>query len=233
MSKLLRYENYLKYYNRKYDNKQDNAELFSILWVRDHMDDNNMKTYEFKYDEKTTIEINHNDYIMLCGYLIWLSYRNNNENEEEVNYFYFKKFREICMEFSQIEQKLIEKLFIEQYYNEEYNEFYKEFFETSEDLITKDHAINKDNLYDQLKKIGLEEKIYIKTMRMVLEIFNRKIYGKLGNQNKKCIITDKFKKPEKYKLEIGQEFISQKELAQYCNKRVETITLWRKKGWII
>ena len=68
-------------------------------------------------------------------------------------------------------------------------------------------------------------KIYLK------KVNNGKNVGKLGV--KKCIITEKFKNPEKYGLTIGQKFESTNELVEYTNKNRMTISRWKNKGWIL
>ena len=65
-------------------------------------------------------------------------------------------------------------------------------------------------------------------------IEKQKIYNKKNDAAKKtCIITDTFKHPEKYNLQIGQTFNSCNELAVYTNKDNHTISRWRNNGWII
>lgn len=67
-------------------------------------------------------------------------------------------------------------------------------------------------------------KIYLKRMKT----------SKKGGQSgiKKCVITEKFKTPEKYGLTIGQQFESITELVEYTNVSRKTIAQWRQKEWI-
>lgn len=64
-------------------------------------------------------------------------------------------------------------------------------------------------------------------------IEKQKIYNRKNDAAKKtCIITETFKHPEKYNLQIGQTFDSCNELAVYTNKDNHTISRWRNNGWI-
>ena len=232
VSKIMRYDTFLQYYRRKWIDMQDYAELFSILWVRQRLSLNINKEYNFICDDNTVVTLTYDKYIIACGYLIWLSYRNQNEDTKKTKYFYFNKFKKICYDFNNIEQKLIEKIFIENYYNEEYNEFYKKFFNTTEDLLKNENEINEGNLFEHIAKIQMDEQTYITNLRMILDSYSGKIRGQLGNQDKKCVITDKFKNPYKYRLSVGQEFESHKALSEYTGKSVQSISQWKKKGWI-
>lgn len=61
----------------------------------------------------------------------------------------------------------------------------------------------------------------------------QKIYNKKNDAAKKtCIITEIFKHPEKYNLQIGQIFDSCNDISVYTNKSIQTISQWRNKGWI-
>lgn len=72
---------------------------------------------------------------------------------------------------------------------------------------------------------------YDKRLKIYLKKVNTsKNAGKLGI--KKCVITEKFKNPEKYGLTIGQEFESTNELVEYTNKSRNTLAQWRQKEWI-
>ena len=65
-----------------------------------------------------------------------------------------------------------------------------------------------------------------------LKIYLKKVgAGKLGV--KKCVITEKFKNPEKYGLTIGQEFESTTELVEYTHTNRMQISRWKSKCWIL
>ena len=68
-----------------------------------------------------------------------------------------------------------------------------------------------------------------------LKIYLKKVdASKKGGKSgiKKCVITEKFKNPEKYGLTIGQKFESTAKLVEYTNKSRMTIAQWRQKEWI-
>lgn len=51
-------------------------------------------------------------------------------------------------------------------------------------------------------------------------------------KNKQVTITENFKHPEKYNLEIGQTFNSCTELANYTGKSIQSVSAWNNKLWI-
>lgn len=55
---------------------------------------------------------------------------------------------------------------------------------------------------------------------------------KSESKKKTVIITENFKRPEKYNLTIGQEFNSVNDLSEYTNKSRKTIAEWKEKQWI-
>lgn len=169
VSKVLRYGTFLKYYERQYSDMQDYAELFSILWVRDNLLKKIKKTINI-----SGIDIDYDEYIIICGYLIWLSYRNKEDCKEMMQYIYYNKFKYICTDFTKIEQKLIEKIFIDNYYDESFNEFYKEFFNISDEIIKTKENITNENLFAQIMKISIDEEVYRNTLKIILDQKNYK-----------------------------------------------------------
>ena len=240
-SHILKYGTFLDYYKRSLSNINDYTELFSILWVKKQL-----KKYKPKEIIKTSegIELKMPQYIMMYGYLIWLSYRKLNDKEIKISYNYFKKFNQICSDMVEIEDELIEQIFKKEYYNESYNEFYKDFFKINEDIYIKEtEGVTIENIYNHIKKLGLEENYYADTIKFILEYYQTKnqknaanfgkIGGKVGGKKTKRIkITEKFIKAEKYNLKIGQEFDSCKLLAEFVKKSLQTLSSWNKKGWI-
>lgn len=198
ISKVLRYGTFLKYYERQYLDSQDYSELFSILWVRENI----LKNIE-KEITISGIKIEYEEYIIICGYLIWLSYRNKNDRKEMMQYIYFNKFKYICLEFAKIEQKLIEKIFIDNYYDESFNEFYKEFFNISDELVKVKENITNENLFNQITKMDIDKEVYERTLQIIL---NKKNYEK----EKKSIAGQNGRE-----IEInGQKFNTVKEAAE-------------------
>ena len=57
--------------------------------------------------------------------------------------------------------------------------------------------------------------------------------GKVGGKKtKQCVVTELFEHPEKYNLHIGDQFESYSLLSEYTGKSKQTISQWKKKGWI-
>ena len=181
-SKILRYNTFLNYYNRSHNKNNDYAELFSILWVKNHLDKKNKETK--KFDD---IELSHDQYVYLCGYLIWMSYRNKNDIKDLMTYTYISKFIQICDDMCNIEDSLIDRIFIEHYYDDRFNDFYKEFFNTDEELYSniKDD-ITIENIDKQINKININDKVYNKTIKLIINYFkaknDKKISGQIGGK---------------------------------------------------
>ena len=105
----------------------------------------------------------------------------------------------------------------------------------------------KRNTYRKLWK-GVEIKTLDHMFKNIIEQYdifydgvveNRAEAGKKGGENggkvgKKIKITDKIKKSvlNKYGLNVGDTFETQKELANKIGKSEKTVVEWRKKGWI-
>lgn len=115
------------------------------------------------------------------------------------------------------------------------------------DVYKKEFIDETTKLFFDIQDNNLDEKIkYVHNKYInrsdVIRFFNAVIndndkekrslsQSELGK--KKCIITDKFKHPEKYNLRIGQTFKSCKDLSNFTNKSKQSVSSWIKKGWII
>lgn len=182
ISKILKYDTFLKYYKMVVSDKSDYAELFSILWVRKNIDETSKEIVKIG-----NYEIGHDQYVMLYGYLIWLSYRNKDDNKEMINYNYYYKFVKICEDMCAIEDELIERLFAIKYHDDEYNEFYKEFFDLNSDIYIDDNKeVTEDSLYEQITKLDIDKEYYKKIMKLILSFYdakkNKKAAGKIGGE---------------------------------------------------
>lgn len=227
---ILNYGVFLKYYSKISAGNADYAEIFSILFSRKMINSHEDKEYSLG-----DIKVSAENYYIACGYLIWTYYREKDcKSKENINSFYLKDFIVTVKAFCSFSDGLVGRLFTKVVYDDNYNSFIEEFLGSK---IEKDTEINEENIFDYIIKLDYDSTHLAKTSKRVIEYFkDRKTKGKVGGKNgspkKKCIITDKFKHPEKYNLVIGQEFESSTSLAEYTKKRVETISLWRKKEWI-
>ena len=82
---------------------------------------------------------------------------------------------------------------------------------------------------------GFFENIFDKYTEIRSDKFKKKqsMWSEIGSKNTKAVIvTEQFKHPEKYNLNIGQQFESWKDLSTYTNKSNKTISTWKNKGWI-
>ena len=121
---------------------------------------------------------------------------------------------------------------------------YNDYISELEKYLTSLHDVYFHKLDDEIKKIKNRRKRYLKCIdsdegKMYNNVFDlyvnerQKIYDKkINSAKKKCTITDEFKHPEKYKLEIGQTFDSCNCLSKYTGKSIQVISQWRKKKWI-
>lgn len=210
ISKVIRYGTFLKYYERQYSELQDYSELFSILWCRENL----LKKIK-KEIEISGISISYDDYIIICGYLIWLSYRNKEASKEMMRYLYFSKFKSVCLDFAKTEQKLVEKIFIDNYYDESFNNFYKEFFNISDEIIKSKENITNENLFNQIAKMSIDEDVYKKTLKVILDQKNYK--------KERC--SDAGKNGRKIEID-GQNFNTVKEAAEKLG--ISRVSVYKK-----
>ena len=98
------------------------------------------------------------------------------------------------------------------------DDFTKQFFSISDD-------IEKAFEYVQNKYVNNYDKIRF------IENICRPLVQK-ETVSKPAIITENFKRPEKYGLKIGQEFPTRSDIAKYTGKSIQTICQWSAKKWI-
>lgn len=223
-SKILRYATFLRFYNKSILDMNDLAELFSMLWVRDNIKKSkgNRKVGE--------IEITNDEYFMLCGYLIWLSYRNKNDNTNYMNGNYFNEFCKKCRDIVGLEEPLINRIFVQNAYSDDYNRFIEDFLG---EKLNNTIDVSKDNLIEYIVKLSLDDDYLQRATNYIVNyIKDKHTRGKTSSNKKKCTITEQFKHPKKYGLVVGQEFESASELVDYTKKNRKTIAEWRSKGWI-
>ena len=100
-------------------------------------------------------------------------------------------------------------------------------------------------MFFDIQDYNLDEKVnYIRNKYInrsdVIRFFNNilnndkkfKLQSSGSSSKKKCVISDKFKHPEKYNLYVGQEFESRTKLAEYVKKNPKTVSEWISKHWI-
>jgi len=214
-SKILNYGIFLKYYGKRYYSVLDYAELYSILWTRKKILEANNKDYIFN-----GIELNKKDYYTAVGYLIWEYYRNKEEKDYNIKSFYLTDFIKNVEAFLNIEERLINRIFVNQAYTEEYNEFIKDFLGSRLD----EENITEENLVDRIKKLDYNEIHLNKNILRITDYYkDRKTQGKAGGKVSKRV----------KHVETGLEFNSMTEAAEHFGKRPESMSRWLKEGKLI
>jgi hypothetical protein len=187
-SKILRYRTFLKYYKFAKSDKSDYAELFSILWVRDKLNGlcNDELEKKVSLNDET---ITYKEYIYICGYLMWLLYRNKNDSRELIKAKYYLPFWKTCDDMRKIEDTLIQRIFAENVFNKEYQDFMESFLGRNIEI-----DINKENenIIDKIIKLDIDEKYMRKALEYMMTYIIakekgevHKIGGKLGSPNKR------------------------------------------------
>ena len=100
------------------------------------------------------------------------------------------------------------------------------YIKKNKEVYDKCYNENEYIMYENV----FDKYVYIKT-----EIFQKKqsMWSEIGSKNTKAVIvTEQFKRPEKYKLSIGQQFESINSMAEYTGKSRKSVSQWYCKGWI-
>jgi len=169
------------------------------------------------------------EYIKKIGlyYVMWCSAYDNSKEftfctydlNNKWSYPVYKQWKDNIESILNVDDVIRNILMKENYKEIVIDEFTKEFFNIQEDT-------NKAFEYVKNKFVNNYDKI-----RFVEFICRQKT--KSEKQGAKLMtITEKFKKPEKYNLEIGQEFPSFSALAAYTGKSNKTVSQWIKNQWV-
>lgn len=91
-----------------------------------------------------------------------------------------------------------------------------------------------DKCYNENEYV-MYENIFDKFVEIRSDKFKKKqsMWSEIGSKNTKTVIvTEQFKHPEKYNLNIGQQFESINSMAEYTGKSRKSVSQWYCKGWI-
>ena len=170
------------------------------------------------------------EYIKKIGlyYVMWCSAYDNSQEftfctydlNNKWAYPVYKQWKDNIESILNVDDVIRNILMKENYKEIVIDEFTKEFFNIQEDT-------NKAFEYVKNKFVNNYDKI-----RFVEFICRQKTKAEKQGAKLKTI-TEKFKKPEKYNLKIGQEFPSFSALAAYTGKSNKTVSQWVKKQWVI
>ena len=96
-----------------------------------------------------------------------------------------------------------------------------------------------NDIGEQIEKINKTQQEIYRLIKKCLFIINEKRAengakgGAKGSPKKSVVVTESFKRPEKYKLYIGQKFESCTEMVVYTGVSNKTVSQWMTKKWIV
>ena len=184
----------------------------------------------------SNIGISFEEHIAITSYIYMLSYVNKDmKNDSMISGDYFNKFYEYCIAYNGMKDSLVERLLRmnkKQIVGEDIfdlDEIIIDEYKNMNDKVHKVHDKSKVNLIE----LSIYKKLYNK-LKYKRSIKNKESGKKGGKVGKTVTITDKMKKSalNKYGLNVGDVFETQKDLANKIGKSEETIRQWRNKGWI-
>ena len=93
---------FLQYYLSIISKNIDYSELSALMWVRENIDE--------EFHEISGIEVDHEIYWTILGYLGYLHWRNADEKQEYMKYDYYKKFKYNSLIVTKMEDNMIDIL---------------------------------------------------------------------------------------------------------------------------
>lgn len=192
-SKIIRYNSFLRYYLRRKLDVDDLAELFSITWTVDRI--KGLKSTK-KLNDLASIDIDgaevlmsNKEYECLLGYITWLRWRDKAEFTKQTQWNYFKEFEEKVEDFLNIEDRLLNRIFVKFGVSQEYLKFEADFL-NSEQSIDKERTVKTENDFFQYIEAVDEASNMYSQIKKVAELINArqqkgKIGGIIGKANKK------------------------------------------------
>lgn len=218
-----------------------------LRWMLNYKHNDRIENYiiEKILDEKETLkELKKNnveEYIKRIGiyYLMWCSaYDDKNDYKfstydlnNRYTYPVYKQWKDNVESILDVEDIVREILMEDIYKKEIIDDFTKTFFNIPDDT---EEALSyvKNKFLNKSDKIRFLENICRQLSNKDKHKIGGEIAGKKSSPKKEVIITELFKRPEKYNLEIGQIFPSCSDLANFTNKSNKTITSWISKKWV-
>lgn len=200
------------------------------------------------YAEIAAFEYHRTNDDLQNAFLLWYFCQDINEADYVIKGNWYFKFKWKARCYADIPIELINILFSDVKRNIIANKI-KAIEQTGEfldiDMSAEIAEIKKNNIleYDstgKIKKFKQTKKSVDEMIKWIEEIEQDKIHNdkkEAGLKGKGIIIDEKIKESridllDKYNLQIGQVFLSCKELATYCGININTVTKWQKKEWI-
>ena len=196
-----------------------------------------------KVDKKTKNDeylasagISYEEHLAIVSYIYMVNWTNKDlRNDKMIDGDYFIKFYDNCIAYNDMRQSMIDTLMRmnkTKIVGDDIFEMNEIVVSEYKDMNDKVHEVH-DKSKVELIGMSMYKKLYyrLKNKRKLKNIESGK---KGGEKGKKVVITDKIKKSvlNKYGLNIGDTFETQKDLANKIGKTEKTIVEWRNKGWI-
>ena len=157
-------------------------------------------------------------------------------NDKMINGDYFIKFYDNCIAYNGMRHSMVDTLMR----MNKTKTVGDDIFEMDEIVVSeyKDMNDKVHKVHDKSKVALIEMSMYKKLyyrLKNKRKLKNKESGKKGGEKGKKVVITENIKKSilNKYELNVGDTFETQKELANKIDKSEMTIRQWRKKGWIL
>ena len=224
---------WVDYYRALLSRNIDYPEIYSLLWYR--------KRYDKETKDDTLningFEVTEDEYNMFLSYIIYIHNKNKGCKDYNIKANYIMPFKYNCKLFVDMPDELIDKLY-STYAESELDisaskEFFSDYewkdeeFESTVIHNMKDILNQTEHMNKELSKIQFVFKMFFNNCKV-----GGKIGGKKSSPKKKVTITKEFNQPERYSLNIGQEFESASNLAEYSNVSNKTVTQWITKKWV-
>lgn len=224
-------DTWVRYYRTIMSGNTDLPEIYALMWFRDKL--KNKTSKELKTMSETMMEFvdgadsyefSELDQYIIYAYIIWLWYRNNNDDKRPILGNYYSNFKFNCINFLNMPDELIEKM-NEQIYNvdphiqdkyTETNEFFGEILETST-------VIEEIKSWVDVKKLIIcvdnhlkeKENIYYAILKALKHKNGGRPTGSKGSKRKVII--------------AGVEYANSKEAQEKLGKSAAWVTKYKQK----
>ena len=212
------YKLFIDLYNAK--NNKDYNELYWLYQCFTHL---------VKKDNMINEWISHNDSIIMKTFVLYTSHVNKGESYKLINRYnindYYNRWKKAVYDFCICYDIEVNRDIL-------FAEDIDEYTIDGVKVTFGDLDISKYNQNIERTKyanLSYEENLL---NELVIYHCNKQIIMNSVNRKKVVTVTDKFKHPEKYKLEIGQEFESCTAISEYTKKSKKTVSQWITKKWL-
>ena len=212
------YKMFIKLYNAK--NNKDYNELYCLHYCMKNM---------IKKDYMINKWLSYNESIVMKSFVLYLSRVNKGDSYKLINRYNIKSYYDRW-------SKAVDSFNISYNIKTNYDMLFAENLETyiidDKEVTFGDLEIteyNKETVRSKYANKSYEQELL---NELIFYHCNKQIIRNTNNSRKSVVVTNKFKHPEKYKLEIGQKFDSCSDIARYTNRSNQTVSQWISKEWL-